>query len=105
MRVGLSLIVEIHIAKGGRSRHLAIVDGDGLAALGIMHHHEAAAAEIACAWERDRESKADGHSGINGIAAILQDLQSDLRGQRFLAGDHAIRAVDGMNEITRAENR
>ena len=68
----------------------AVVDRDRAAARRVMHQHEAAAAEIAGAGQRDREREADRDRGIDGIAALLEDLEADPGRGRLLARDHAV---------------
>ena len=80
-------------ARRGR-RRLAIIDGDRLAALGEVHEHEAAAAEIARPRQRHGQGEADRHGRIDGVAAALEDRDADARRLRLLGGDHAVRSGD-----------
>jgi hypothetical protein len=49
------------------------------------HHHEAAAADIAGIGQgATAKRKAHGHGGIDGIAARLENIHADLRGQLLL---------------------
>ena len=77
LRVGLAVVVEKDVRVDRRRRGLAIIDGDVLARLREVQHHEAAAAEIAGARIGHRERKADRDGGIDRIAALGQDFDAD----------------------------
>ena len=64
-----------------------------------MHHHEAAAADIAGIGQGHGQRKAYGHGGIDGIAARLENIHADLRGQLLLRGHHAVLGDDGVKDI------
>jgi hypothetical protein len=55
-----------------------------------MDHHEAAAADIAGARISHGKSKTDRDRGIDGIAALLQDVSADARSESLLRHDHAV---------------
>ena len=56
----------------------------------MVHHHETAAAQVAGIGQGYRQGKTDAHSRIDGVAAALQNVQPDARGQFLLGGDHAV---------------
>ena len=93
-RIGLAALVEEHVVGRRGRRRLAIIDGDRLAALGEVHEHEAAAAEIARPRQGHGQGEADRHGRIDGVAAALEDLDADARRLRLLGGDHAVRGDD-----------
>ena len=64
-----------------------------------MHHHEAAAADIAGIGQGHGQRKAYGHGSIDGIAARLENIHADLRGQLLLRGHHAVLGDDGVKDI------
>ena len=47
-------------------------------ALGGMHDHEAAAADVAGGRMRDGEREGGGDGGVDGVAALLEDRQARL---------------------------
>ena len=102
--VHVALGVEIHVATGGCRRRLSIVDRDRLTALGDVHEHEAAAAEIAGAGQGDRESEPDGDRRVHRVAALAQDLHADAGRARFLARDHPVLRVHRMEDVARGED-
>ena len=59
-----------------------------------MNHHEAAAAEIAGARIGDSQRKTDCDSGVDGIAAHLENIDADPGGARFLRHHHAVAGGD-----------
>ena len=59
-------------------------------AVGAMDHHEAAAADIAGARIGHREREGRGHRGVDRIAASLENIGADARGDRFLGDHHAV---------------
>ncbi len=93
-RVGFAVGVEEDFARGRGRRGLAIVDGGVYAAVGEMDEHVAAAADIAGARIGHRQCKAGRHRGVDGVAAVLQDLDADARGARLLRHHHALTRGD-----------
>ena len=67
----LAVLVEVHVARGGGGRDLAIVEERGLAV--HVREHEAAAAQIAGFRVRDGQRERARDGGIDGIAAGLED--------------------------------
>ena len=59
-----------------------------------MDHHEAAATDIAGARISDRERKADRDRGIDGVAALVEDLDADAGGALLLRHHHAVISED-----------
>jgi len=86
----LAACVQVHVAVGAAGRHFAEIQRHVAAGPGVMHHHEAAAAQVACVGQRHRQRKAHGDGGIHRIAAVFEDVQADARGQRLFARDHAM---------------
>ena len=99
LRVGLARRVEVHVAEGRRARHLAIVDRDRLAARRVVHHHEAAAAEVAGLRQRDGEREGDGHGRIDRVAAVLSTSTPIRVASASCARDHALRREDRMHPV------
>ncbi len=56
---------------------------------------EAAAANVAGVGQHHLEGEADRHGGIDGVAAQLQDVHADLRGQWMRRNDHGVGGRDG----------
>ena len=85
---------------GGRGgRGLAEVQRHVLAGAGVMHHHEAAAPDVAGVGQHHRQRKAHRHGGVNGIAPGLQDVDPYLAGQRLFTGHHAMTGHHRMKDI------
>ena len=93
-RIGLAVGVEKHVLGRRGGRGFAIVDGDRPVEVGAMDQHESAAAEVAGARQRDGEREADRDRRIDGVAAMLQDIEPDARRGRFLGYDHAMPGND-----------
>ena len=66
-----------------------------------MDHHKAAAADISGARITHRQRKAGGDRGIDGVAALAQDVGADLRCEFFLRHHHAVLGEDGADRISR----
>ena len=94
---GLPSGAEKAVALHRSRRGLAIIDRDVLVAFGRMDHHEAAAADIAGARIGDGHRKAGRDRGIDGIAALAQDVGADFRGEFLLRHHHAVFGGNGMN--------
>ena len=80
-------------ARRGERRLLAEVD-EGLAAVGELQRHEAAAAEIAGRGIDDGERVAHGDRGIDGVAAAAQDVDADFGREVLRGDDHAVLGGD-----------
>ena len=93
LRVGIALGVEERVFVDRLRRYLAVVDRDVVAA-GAMNHHETAAANIAGARIGHGHGEADGDRGIDRVAASLQNIDADARGERLLRHHHAVRGGD-----------
>jgi hypothetical protein len=76
----VAVLVEVHVGRGGQRRLLAEVE-EGLAAVGQLHGHEAAAAQVARGGVHHRQRIAHGHGGVDGVAAALEHVDADLAGQ------------------------
>jgi hypothetical protein len=97
--VDLAFVVQVHVSIGARRCHLAIIDGDCLAAPGHVNHHESAAADVAGAWQGDRQRESHRHGRINSIAALLEDVDTDAGGRGLLGRDHAVTREDRMKDV------
>ncbi len=81
--------VEVHVARRGAWRRLAVVDG-GARAVRQPDHHEPAAADVAGGRMRDAQGEGDGDGGIDRVAAALQDGDAHVAGVGLRAGDGAV---------------
>ena len=81
-------------ARRGERRLFAEVD-EGLAPVGELDRHEAAAAEVAGGGVDDGQRVADGDRGIDRVAAVLQHVDADLGGEMLRRDDHAVFAANG----------
>ena len=52
--------------------------------------HESTAADIAGRGEGDGQGKADGHGGVHGIAALVQDFEAGVCGVMMIGGNHLV---------------
>ena len=68
----IALVVQVHVARGFEGRHFPEVQRHGFARLGVMHHHEAAPAQVACVGQRHGQRKANAHGCVHGVAAVSQ---------------------------------
>src|SRR5947209_2502336 len=96
-RIGVAPLVEEDVARGGRRRGLAIVDGGGGLAAGEVDHHVAAAADIAGARIGHSQREAGRDRGVDGVAALLEHLDADARGAPFLRDHHALARRDRLD--------
>ena len=104
-RIGLAVGVEEHVLGRRRGRGLAVVDRDRLIAIGAMDQHEAAAADVAGARQRDGEREADRDRRVDRVAAALQHVQPDPRRRRLLAHHHAVRGDHRPRGRVRGDDR
>ena len=86
-RVGVSIGVKKHVRRRRRRGGLAIIDGDVLARLRPVQHHEATATEIAGPRQRYRERKANRNGGIDRVSAFGQNFRPN-PARLFLLRDH-----------------
>ncbi len=77
----VALGVEVHVAAGGGGGLFAVVEEVGFAVL-VADEHEAAAADVAGRGIDDGEGEANGDGGVDGVAALLEDLDSRRRWRR-----------------------
>ncbi len=61
----------------------------------VADEHEAAAAEIAGLGVDDGEGEADGYGGVDGVAALLQDVDAGVGGVVLDGDDHGVGGGDG----------
>jgi hypothetical protein len=97
--------VEKQFAVRRRRRRLAVVDESLPVPVREMNEHEAAAPEIAGPGVRHRQGKAGGDRRVHGIAALLQDLQPDLRGQFLCSHDHTLPGDDRQEALLVIDDR
>ena len=82
----VAVLVEVHVGGGALGRRLAEIE-EGLAAVGKLDGHEAAAAEIAGRRIDHGERIADRHRRVDRVAAALEHIHAHHRGQ-VLGGNH-----------------
>ena len=80
----------VHVGGGFERRHLAVVDRGHALGFGVVNQNEPAAAEPGGVGFNDTKGKGRGHGSVDGIAAFLQDLHPDLRGQRVRRRHHTV---------------
>ena len=97
--VRLAVGTEEHIASRRGRRRLAVIDRHILVAAGEMDDHESAATDIAGARVGDGHREAGRHGGVNRIAALLQDIGADTRGDLLLGDDEAVLGRNRMNAV------
>ena len=78
--------IEVHVGRRRRRRLFAEVEED-VAPIGQVNRHEPAATNIPATRIDDRLRITNRHRGIDGIAAHLEDVHTDFRGQ-MLGGHH-----------------
>ena len=95
--IGLAVGSQKNVARDRTRRGLAIIYGDILVAPARMNHHKTAAADVSGARIGDGKRKAGGDRGVDRIAALPEDVGTDLRGEPFLRHHHAMLGRDGAN--------
>jgi hypothetical protein len=99
VRIGRAVRVEENIGARVARCRLAKIDcdvGRGLSVMGReMHHHEAAAAEVARPRQGHRNRESDGDGCIDRIAAAPQDVDADAGRALLLRHHHAVRRRHG----------
>ena len=83
--------VEIHVARCGEWRDLAIVERRG-AAVGHVDDHVSAATDVARLRIRHGNGKPDRNGCVDGVAAALEDLDARRAAERRVARHHRMRA-------------
>ncbi len=83
------LRIEEHVRTGCQRRLFAEID-EGIAAVGQVNGHEAAAAQIAAAGMRHRQGVSHRDRGVHGVATLAQYHGSDVRGFMLSAHHHAL---------------
>ncbi len=86
--------VEVHVAGGGGGSLLAVVEEVGAAVL-VADEHEAASSEISGEGVGDGEGEVDRHGGVDGVAALLEDLEARVGGVVLDGDDHGVRGAGG----------
>jgi hypothetical protein len=90
----VAVAIEVHVWGSGERSRFAEID-DRLAAVGELDRHEAAAADVARRWEDDAERVADADRRVDRVAATLQDVDADPRGEMLARHHHAVARADG----------
>ena len=73
-----TVVVQVHVAVGGKRRTFAVVDELRLAL--EMQQHEAATTDVAGFGECHGKGEADGHGRIDRVAAVSQHVSRDRGG-------------------------
>ena len=91
--------VEVHVGGRGGGSGFAVVQKSGPALVERVvrgaDQHEAAAADVARLRQNHGEGEADGHGGIDGVAARAEDFQSGVGGVVVDRDDHGVRGAHG----------
>ena len=82
-------VLQPHLGVGAGRRRLAEVVGGRPRPLAGAVDEEAAAADVPGGGMRDRQRKGGRHGGVDSVAAALDDLPPDFRGDAVLRHDHA----------------
>ncbi len=90
----VAVAVEVHVRRRGEGGGLAEID-ERLAPVGELDRHESAAAQAAGRGEHHAERVADGHRGVDRVAALLQDVDAGFGGEMLAGDDHAVARSDG----------
>ena len=77
-------------------------------AVGLAQQHEAAPANISCLRMNDRQRETSSYRGIHGVAALAQDVCTDLRSLLVNAHHHGLAGVDwphalGVAQLSRCQ--
>src|SRR5947209_13783467 len=70
-------------------------------AVGHADEHKTSAANVSCRWMDDREGKSRGDGGVNGVAAGVHDVDSDLGGEAVHADYHGMLRWDRLGRGAR----
>ena len=84
--------VEIHVAGSRGGGLLAVVKEVGFAVL-VADEHEAASAEVAGEGVDDGEGEVHGDGGVDGVAALLEDLDASVSRVVLDGDDHGVRGA------------
>jgi hypothetical protein len=90
----VAVAVEVHAGRCSEWRGFAEID-ERPAPIGELDGHEAAAADVAGRREDHAQCVADGNRGVDGVAALLQDIDADLGRKMLARDDHAVARSDG----------
>lgn len=89
IRNDLAILVQVHIGSRCQWRLFAEVE-KGLAPVGQLDGHEAAATEVAGCGVNHCQRVTDCNSGIDRVAAILEHIDTHMGGQMLGSHDHAV---------------
>ncbi len=103
--VHIATLVQEHVLGGGGRCGLAVVDSRELLRGGERDQHEAAPADIARLRVRHGKSEAGRDSGIDRIAALLQNVHAHLRRNLFLRRHHPMPGDGGVKPRVVSERR
>lgn len=84
-----AIVLFEHGGRGRAGSGLPVFDHNGFA-VGGMDDHETAAANVAGGGIGDGHGEGGGHGGIDGVAALEQDVASDLGTRRRHGHDNAV---------------
>ncbi len=85
----VALSVQIHVTAGGFWSFFAIVEEVDLA-VGKANQHESAATNVSRSRMNDRQREAGGHSSVNRVATLLQNLRANLGGFLMDTDHHSV---------------
>ena len=92
--VDLALCIQEHVPPGAGRGDLAIVQGLGFTALGIVDHHEAAPSDAAGSPMDDARRQGCGDRGIDCAASLVEYGAADLGGCKSVIDQAARSALD-----------
>ena len=86
-RQWLAVLVQKHVRCCARRRGLSPIDRADDTRAGLVVHQEGAAADAGALRLDEAEHGLDGHRGVDGLAALLENLHPRIHRQR-IGGDH-----------------
>ena len=95
-RIGFAPRVQKNILGRGERRGLPVVDRDDPVAVGKPDQHETAAADIPGVRKRHRERETHRDRGIDGVAALPEDFDTDMARAFLVRHHHAARCGHGL---------
>ena len=90
---GVAGRVEVHVVGRGGRRGFPVVERRHLATRRAMHD-EPTAPDVAGVRQHDLEREGDGDGGVDGVAALLEDVDARLTRERMCRDDHCVRRGD-----------
>ncbi len=89
----LAVGIQVHVSRGGPGCLLPEVQARH-GAVGLAQDHEPAPADVAGPWVGHRQGEGGGHGGVDGVAAVPQNFNANIRGMTVSAHDHALGGPD-----------